>query len=209
MAQTNRPDSISGGCLCGAIRFTVNFPNESDWPPKGVCSSPSRCRISTANSAIYEKNGVCQCTMCRKHGGSLLPQNCSFPLSHISPPLSSNPTYKTYASGPHTERGFCSTCGSALTFNDKRDDALEINLGAFDEDVLCGKRDEANAWEDEYGRHVPRTGGWGHELAFPQYHIFAENEVPGVTDGFEGVKYLMDRKDAKGFKGKARELRRA
>jgi hypothetical protein len=44
MAQSNRPESIAGGCLCGAIRFTVVFPNESDWPPKNVRSSNARCR---------------------------------------------------------------------------------------------------------------------------------------------------------------------
>jgi hypothetical protein len=145
--------------------------------------------------------------MCRKHSGSLFPQNSSIPLSNISPPLTSNPTYKTYASGPETERGFCSTCGSALTFNDKRDvDLVMISLGAFDEDVLCGKRNEAGAWEDEHGRHVPRTGGWGKELGYPAYHIFSENEIPGVTDEFGGLKYLTDKESGKGFKGKAREL---
>jgi hypothetical protein len=147
--------------------------------------------------------------MCRKHSGSLQPQNGYFPLSNISPPIASNSTYRTYASGPNTERGFCCTCGSALTFNDKRDvDVIEISLGAFDEDVLCGKRDEAGAWEDEHGRHVPRIGGWGQEMAFPSYHIFSENEIPGVTDGFEGTKYLTDKESGTAFTGKARELKK-
>jgi len=147
--------------------------------------------------------------MCRKHSGGLFPQNGAYPLSNVSPPLTSNPTYKTYASGPSTERGFCSTCGSALTFNDKGDvNVIEINLGALDEHVLCGKRDEAGAWEDEHGRHVPRIGGWGKEIAFPNYHMFSENEIPGVTDGFEGLKYLTDRKSGQPFAGKARELKK-
>ncbi|KAF2871781.1 Mss4-like protein [Massariosphaeria phaeospora] len=185
----SRPDSISGGCLCGAVRFTISFPKAEDWPPKG--------------------NGICQCTMCRKHSGSLLPQNCSFPKSHITPPLDSNPTFKRYASTPSAHRGFCSTCGSALTFQyAKEPDVIEINLGAIDEEVLCGKKDEAKAWEDEYGIHVPRIrgSGWGKELCYPQYHIFAENEIPGVTDGFEGSKYLQDRVERKAFAGTAVDL---
>ncbi|KAF2690551.1 hypothetical protein K458DRAFT_413319 [Lentithecium fluviatile CBS 122367] len=147
--------------------------------------------------------------MCRKHSGALFPQNASFSIANFSPPITSHPTYKTYASSPNTERGFCSTCGSVLVFHDKRDtDTIQINLGAFDEDVLCGKRDEAGAWEDEYGRHVPRIGGWGKELCYPGYHIFSENEIPGVTDDFEGLKYLTDKESGKAFRGKVRDLKK-
>lgn len=147
--------------------------------------------------------------MCRKHSGSLLPQNCGFPTSNVTPALSSNPSYKTYASSPHTLRGFCSNCGSPLSFHEKSEpDIVEINLGALDEEVLCGKRDEENAWTDEAGKHVPRVGGWGKTLGAPKYHIYCENEIPGATDGFDGEKFLLSRTDGKGFKGKARDLKR-
>lgn len=149
--------------------------------------------------------------MCRKHSGSLLPQNCGFPVSNVEPPLtsSSHPSYKTYASSSTTLRGFCSTCGSALSFHDQDEpDVVEINLGAFDEDVLCGKRDEDNAWEDGMGRHVPRVGGVGKVLGTPRYHIYCENEIPGVTDGFEGEKWLLNKRDGQSFEGKAADLRK-
>ncbi|KAF2009985.1 hypothetical protein BU24DRAFT_428024 [Aaosphaeria arxii CBS 175.79] len=180
-----RPESIEGGCLCGAIRFKVTFPQEEDWPPQG--------------------NGVCQCTMCRKHGGSVLPQNVAFPRSNVSPPLEANATYKKYQSSTHCSRGFCSTCGSALTFDEHGSNTIEINIGAFDEEVLCGRRDEANAWEDGYGRHVPRVGGVGKELCYPKYHIYVENAIPGVTDDFPGPKYLLGREGGKAFTEKPPE----
>lgn len=85
---------------------------------------------------------------------------------------------------------------------------MEINLGVLDEEVLCGKRDEGNAWVDERGTHVPRIGGWGSVLGTPRYHIFCENEIPGATDGFEGDKWLRDGKEGERFRGKARELRK-
>jgi hypothetical protein len=87
-----------------------------------------------------------------------------------------------------------------LTSNDKSTpDIVEISLGAFDEDVLCGKRDEEKAWEDKYGRHVPRTGGVGKELCYPQYHIYWENAIPGVTDDFPGKKFLQDSAKGEAF----------
>lgn len=85
---------------------------------------------------------------------------------------------------------------------------VEINVGAFDEEVLCGKRDEENAWEDEYGRHVPRIGGVGSEMCHPKYHIFVENEIRGVTDEFAGLKYLTDQESGKGFVGKVGTFKR-
>lgn len=147
--------------------------------------------------------------MCRKHSGSLLPQNISFPIAHVEPAFTSYSTYKTYASSPTTSRGFCSTCGSPLTFKyENQNDLIEINIGAIDEEVLIGEKTESEAWEDEHGRHVPRKGGWGYELGFPKYHIFAENEVKGVTDGFDGEKWLTDREGGKSFKGKVAEMER-
>ncbi|KAJ4301572.1 hypothetical protein N0V90_003665 [Kalmusia sp. IMI 367209] len=132
--------------------------------------------------------------MCRKHSGSLLPQNISFPVSHVSPPLTSNSSYKTYKSGPNSLRGFCSTCGSSLSSKYTNDaEFIGFNIGAFDEEVLIGEKVEEKAWEDEHGKHVPRKGGWGYVLGIPKYHIFAENEVVGVTDGFDGKMREMKR----------------
>ncbi|KAF2204670.1 hypothetical protein GQ43DRAFT_478033 [Delitschia confertaspora ATCC 74209] len=170
--MASRPQSLSGGCLCGAIRFAISLSSDGDWPPT--------------------TNGTCQCTACRKHTGNILPQYTGFKTKDISPPLTSNPEYKTYESSSTGSRGFCSKCGSSLTFNDKRDpEHTEMNLGAFDEEVLCGKKDEASAWEDEHGRHVPRVGGVGKELCTAKYHIFMENAIPGVTDELEGTKWRL------------------
>ena len=36
MAPSSQPGSITGGCLCGAIRFTISFPKDAEWPPSLV-----------------------------------------------------------------------------------------------------------------------------------------------------------------------------
>lgn len=95
-----------------------------------------------------------------------------------------------------------------MTFGYKDEpETTEIFLGAFDEEVLCGKPDEANAWEDEYGRHVPRVGGVGKELCYATFHLFLENAIPGVTDDLPGTKYLKERADGKGFTCKFSDLK--
>lgn len=108
-----------------------------------------------------------------------------------------------YKSSSFAYRGFCSTCGSSLTFNyDREPEQTEINLGVIDEEILCGKRDETSAWDDEYGHHVPRVGGLGREICSAVQHIYMENAILGVTDDLPGSKWLTDRTEGKSFTGK-------
>ncbi|KAF2494252.1 hypothetical protein BU16DRAFT_528387 [Lophium mytilinum] len=147
--------------------------------------------------------------MCRKQTGSLVPQICAFSTASISPPLKNSPAYKTYKSSPSVDRGFCGTCGSPMTFNDEKEaEYTDIFVGVFDEDVLLGKRDEANAWEDEYGRHVPRVGGFGKELCAAKEHLFLENSIPGLTDDLPGKKWLANRPDGNAFTSKLSDFAR-
>ena len=40
-------ESIAGGCLCGKVRYTVDFPAECPWPPD--VSIPVSSRILSCN----------------------------------------------------------------------------------------------------------------------------------------------------------------
>ncbi|KAJ9662387.1 hypothetical protein H2201_006095 [Coniosporium apollinis] len=118
--STSRPTSITGGCLCGAIRYTISFPPSSPWPPP--------------------KNATCQCTICRKFTGAIINQTAGVPTANISPPLPSNESYKTYRSSPSGKRSFCGKCGGSLTFcYDATPEETEIFLGSVDEEVLRGE----------------------------------------------------------------------
>lgn len=90
MSKTN---TLEGGCLCGAVRFSVTLP--SKW-----CAH-------------------CHCRMCqRQHGAGYVTwvgfANDQFTL------LSSEQDLRWHESSPGARRGFCSTCGSSLLFESKR-----------------------------------------------------------------------------------------
>jgi hypothetical protein len=79
---------ISGGCLCGAVRY------HSDAEPKGA--------------------GVCHCTHCQKTSGSAFSVNVFVPKDGftLTGPVTSYTD--TAASGRTLLRKFCTTCGSSL-----------------------------------------------------------------------------------------------
>lgn len=49
MSQTKLPVSVPGGCLCGAIRYTITFPGHAEWPPQGVPLPPRPMPIQVNN----------------------------------------------------------------------------------------------------------------------------------------------------------------
>lgn len=84
---------ISGGCLCGRIRYS-----------------------SDAEPALQ---AVCHCSTCRKNSGSQASFNVGVPLDSLSV---TGATLKTYvdhsgASGKPFNRHFCSACGSPIYSN--------------------------------------------------------------------------------------------
>jgi hypothetical protein len=137
------------------------------------------------------QNATCQCTLCRKFTGALLPQAISIPTSYISPPLPSNRTYKSYHSSSFAYRSFCSNCGSSLAFNyNGRPETTEIHLGSLDEEVLCGKK----VSQAEDGKVTKRDGSTlGYDLCKARDHIWVENAIRGITDKLEGSLYAKGR----------------
>ncbi|GME57473.1 uncharacterized protein LTHEOB_4748 [Neofusicoccum parvum] len=195
MTSESRPESITGGCLCGSVRYTIHFPPDAEWPPS--------------------HNATCQCTQCRKATGALVPQLLELPARHLRPSLAAEdraalPTYRLYASSARARRGFCCACGSALTWlTDDVPGGIEVHVGTLDESVLIGEVVEEEQG-DGFGTRKRRVGGWGRELAVARWHNFVENAVPGVTDGMEGVKYLeTGSKGEKGFEGTLKDIGRA
>ena len=78
---------ITGGCLCGSVRY------EADGPP--VCV------------------GYCHCSTCRRHTGAPLVAFVAFEGHKVR---FTEQDRDIYESSPGIKRGFCSKCGTSLTW---------------------------------------------------------------------------------------------
>ncbi|KAJ2965322.1 hypothetical protein NQ176_g10671 [Zarea fungicola] len=111
--ETDIPTSVSGGCLCEKIRYTVTFP-------KG--------------HSFIDATSTCQCSQCRKQTGSLIFRVHKVPRSSLE--YSSQSTLKTYKASKENSRGFCSECGSLIFWAHDGGEAVSLCVGTFDNDVL-------------------------------------------------------------------------
>ena len=80
--------ALDGGCLCGRVRYRI-----------------SRAPVSA---------GICHCRSCRLPAGAESVAWATVPRDGVA--LTGPVT--VYASSPGIRRGFCPTCGSALTYDD-------------------------------------------------------------------------------------------
>ncbi|KAI5464181.1 Mss4-like protein [Mariannaea sp. PMI_226] len=112
---TQYPDSVTGGCLCGSVRYQVKFPADHDW--NNSCST-------------------CQCSQCRKNSGSLLARLHGVPASAVT--FLSESTLKTFHATPPCARGFCNECGSFLFWRNEEvpEKRIALAVGTFDQEDL-------------------------------------------------------------------------
>ncbi|XXH05897.1 hypothetical protein Hte_012339 [Hypoxylon texense] len=109
-----KPESITGGCLCGAIRYRANFPKDHDF---------------------LKSSGSCQCTQCRRNTGSLIFMAHTVALRDFAF-LTPAATLKDFYATPGVRRGFCAACGSFLYWRDEARGDVEIAVGCVDPEFL-------------------------------------------------------------------------
>ncbi|KAF6221996.1 hypothetical protein HO133_001964 [Letharia lupina] len=154
------PTTITGGCLCGAIRYELNLGGPSGWPPK---------------------THTCQCTQCRKRSGALLTAWIDTAPSRLlwSSPAAPGktaspadlPAFAEYSASAGRHRGFCATCGSPLTWRSEGSAGeLEVATGSVDGEVLGG----------EAGAALGRASAG---------HYWCGNRIEGVTDLEAGRRF--------------------
>jgi hypothetical protein len=101
--------SMTGGCLCGAIRYRVSQP--------------------------IEKVIACHCTNCQRISGAACSHNAALPTSAVTFTAGTPRRYiDTAASGNKLFRFFCEQCGSSLySQREKMPEALVLKVGTLDE----------------------------------------------------------------------------
>ncbi|MFG1299160.1 GFA family protein [Xanthobacter sp. V3C-3] len=103
MDEASPSPALTGGCLCGQLRY----------------------RIRNVRSAYW-----CHCGMCRRISGSgALPwasvARGDFEVTAGTP--------SAYGSSPGVTRLFCGRCGSPILFDMAREDAVDVTIGTLDD----------------------------------------------------------------------------
>lgn len=132
-------DIHEGGCLCGAVRWRATGK------PRNV--------------------NHCHCEMCRKGSGAPVVTWAAFAIADLTF-TKGQPTWRP--SSDIAQRGFCSACGSALSWQRlKGADKIDVTVGSCDQpDALAPREhlwtDAAVSWlhiEDNLPRHRRHRGG--------------------------------------------------
>jgi len=96
-------DKRTGGCLCGAVRFTAT-PSDGEF-------------------------GICHCGMCRRwSAGPFFAMDCSTTVQIEDPSK-----LGVYRSSEWAERCFCNVCGSVLFYRLVGKDTHFVSVEAFDD----------------------------------------------------------------------------
>lgn len=96
-------ETMTGGCQCGRVRYRVEIHNDEAY--------------------------LCHCRMCQRATGGVY-----IPFKNVKKAdVSWEREPDVYASSPIAERGFCSACGTPLTFAFPDSEKMDLTVGSFDE----------------------------------------------------------------------------
>lgn len=94
---------ITGGCLCGAVRYEVS---------------------AAPFEVVY-----CHCRMCQQSQGGIFSVSAGFPRDSLT---MTQGAPKFHVSSEFGERGFCSDCGTHMIFLNRGSDSIYVYLGGID-----------------------------------------------------------------------------
>ena len=143
MSLDNAP-RYSGGCQCGRVRFRV----------EGALGDAS----------------VCHCRMCQKASGTFYQPLVSVRGARLT---WTRGAPKKFRSSNHAERGFCSDCGTPLSY--EAPDGIALSIAAFDDPSV-----------------VAPTIQWGIEEKLP--YVDSIPALPGKTtlEDVRAASFLHD-----------------
>ena len=106
---------LSGGCQCGAVRYSVHAP---------------------ARSLVH-----CHCGMCRKVHGAVFVSFSEVPADKFTIEKGES-NLANYDSSPGNHRRFCKTCGGhVVTTDDDLPDIVHLSTGTLDDGAHPGHPD--------------------------------------------------------------------
>ena len=97
-------DEMSGGCQCGRVRYAARIASDDAY--------------------------LCHCGMCRRATGGVSIAFCNVRKADLRW-TAGEPDH--YASSPIARRGFCSACGTPLTFDYPDSPNMDLTVGSFDD----------------------------------------------------------------------------
>jgi hypothetical protein len=94
---------MGGGCACGRVRYTAAIDNDEAY--------------------------LCHCRMCQRASGSV-----SLAMKNVKKAdVAWQREPDLYASSPIAQRGFCSACGTSLTFEFPDSENMDLLVATFDD----------------------------------------------------------------------------
>jgi hypothetical protein len=95
---------LTGGCLCGAVRYTVRGP--------------------------FSDSAYCHCRMCQRSAGA--PVLAWFTISQANLSVTKG-KLKTYVSSAKGRRDFCPDCGTQILFQGEDSNLIDVTTASLDE----------------------------------------------------------------------------
>jgi hypothetical protein len=127
---------ITGGCLCGGVRYEIDAP--------------------------FESASYCHCTRCQRRSGTAASANGHTDES-VFRIVAGADLVREYQPPDGAAKCFCSTCGSGLWSRNAATGAMGVRLGTVDGDPGIRPEwhqyvDNACAWEELADDGLPRFG---------------------------------------------------
>lgn len=138
------------------------------------------------------------------HFITVLPSQLKWEIPSPSNPQIPDAPFKEFSSSPQGRRGFCTECGSTLTWRDeRRPEEVELFVGTIDEVFLIGDRSSrvesrSLVWQGKWTEVLRREDedgrtSLGQDLCVPNGgNFFFRNAVDGVTDRNLGGEWHVE-----------------
>ena len=94
----------TGVCQCGRVRYTARLDDDEAY--------------------------LCHCRMCQRATGGV---SIAFTLVDTDAVTWTTREPDRYRSSPFAQRGFCSACGTPLTYESDGHDKMDLTIGSFDD----------------------------------------------------------------------------